>query len=233
MIVLFGALRTLSRKLAMPETFEITIPTNLKMRLTERASALGLTPEVLAANYVRDALAETTQTMTLHDSAKAEVRTAATAKRSRELGDWGEERAIQHLTLMGYTSVQNMNLAQPNHPFSDIHAERDGKKYRISVKTRNRYENVAIGSPPKENTRYKITPREFKWAAKMQNEGFTPAWMAIALDTKKQTYCCYFGEITSLGSRRGILMSAKARAEYTCFAEDEPCEGVLHLKNSY
>lgn len=212
----------------MTESITLALSTETQQKLLAEAHRLGITPNALAETLLRNVLAATTSQTNPLSAQRYEVRTAATAQRSKKLGSWGEQRAMHHLTQAGYTSVCDMNEGRPNHPFADIHAELDGKKYCISVKTRNRYQRNGT-----ENTRYKLPLKQLMWAARMQAQGYIPAWIAITLDAGRRTYSCYFGELSVLEGRRGILMSSDARQQYRCLANEEPCEEVEHLRNTY
>ena len=66
--------------------------------------------------------------------------TGATAERARTLGQVGEQLAEDVLRRSGFCNVTNLNRLAPNFPYADLYAERDGRRYVISVKTRNKYQ---------------------------------------------------------------------------------------------
>jgi hypothetical protein len=57
-------------------------------------------------------------------------------QRTRALGRWGELKALKMLNDAKFSNVRDMNEATANHPFGDIYAERNGKRYLLGVKTR-------------------------------------------------------------------------------------------------
>ena len=95
--------------------------------------------------------------------------------------------------------------------------EKDGKKYLISVKTRNKYENNG-----KLNSRYKLgrnlSTKIEKALSLPEFSECEPAWLAIAMEEK--TCDAYFGLISELEGGNGIPMSVKAFNTYTCFAKN-------------
>jgi hypothetical protein len=136
--------------------------------------------------------------------------------------------AEKHLLDAGFSNVRNLNVSQKNYPFGDLYAERDGVKYVISVKARN--EHQADG---KLNASYKIGPKARVAAARIRaREGFVPAWIAISLRAKEQTYSCYFGLLDELKGKHGIKMTPEARRSYVCFGESvQYTDDVSHLFN--
>ncbi len=69
-----------------------------------------------------------------------------TALRFKKLGDVGEELTDSLLRRNGFDEVRNLNLLRNNFAFADVFAERDGVRYVISVKMRNKYEFTRDGS---------------------------------------------------------------------------------------
>ena len=64
--------------------------------------------------------------------------------RLRSLGNWGEQKALGLLARAGFSDVQGLTR---NYPFGDICATRDGKRYLIGVKTRNKYQVSGVINP--------------------------------------------------------------------------------------
>ena len=62
----------------------------------------------------------------------------ADRERTRILGSWGESKAVALLKGAGFENVRDINAETFNHPFGDVYAERDGERYLIGVKTRNK-----------------------------------------------------------------------------------------------
>jgi hypothetical protein len=153
---------------------------------------------------------------------------AATAARAKTLGERGEILAEIILENAGFSNVKNLNKDISNHPYADLYAEQGTTKYFISVKARNKYEADGI----KENSGYKISPKERLQAKALEDKGI-PAVIAVTFDAKKATYSCYFALLSELEGRHGIKMTPQARQKYTCFAEDAPCPwDMSHLLNT-
>jgi len=147
--------------------------------------------------------------------------TSKEGKRFKKLGDIGEHLALLLLERNGFIHFHNLNNTAMNFPFADFMAEKDGVKYLISVKARNKYEHTG-----RLNARFKLGDTEKK-IQKLKNDEklaayreYVPAWLAIALD--KHTYEAYWGLIDELPNKRGISMSEKAKQNYRCLAKDLP-----------
>ena len=157
-----------------------------------------------------------------YDPARRNVSlTSKEGKRFKKLGDMGEQLALLLLERHGFIHFHNLNNSSMNFPFADLMAEKDGVKYLISVKARNKFEHTG-----KLNSRFKLGDTEKK-IQKLRNDekfapyrDYVPAWMAIALD--KHTYEAYWGLIDELPNKRGISMSEKAKQNYRCLAKDQP-----------
>jgi predicted transport protein len=110
-----------------------------------------------------------------------------------------------------------LNAIRYNHPAGDFLAERDGKRYFITVKARNKY----VQGTGQLNSGYNIFPRKVQTAAKQYHA--IPAWITIQLDTDKQCYSAYFGIIESLRNPNSVSvpMSRDAVANYECLAGNE------------
>ena len=103
-----------------------------------------------------------------------------TAQRRAKLGAFGEVLAVEELSANGFTDFGILNRQMKNHPFADLYAKRvrDGKKFLISVKTRNKYENNG-----KLNQLYKITPKHRVGAKQLEanTSGKKAACLAISV----------------------------------------------------
>lgn len=62
------------------------------------------------------------------------------AARKKSLGELGELFAIKALVDEQYDKIRNLNDDHMNEAFADIYCEKDGKRYVISVKARNKYQ---------------------------------------------------------------------------------------------
>src|SRR5882762_6555317 len=112
--------------------------------------------------------------------------------RRRRIGDLGEHWTKSLLKRAGFHAVRDLNLVRYNHAGGDFIAERDGEKYFITVKARNKYRQ----STRKLNAGYNIYPEKVRLAAREYDA--EPAWLTIQLDTEEKTYSAYFGKISSL-----------------------------------
>ncbi len=167
-----------------------------------------------------------------YDPAKRNVNIGpAEGRRFKKLGDLGEELAAEILKENGFKSIMNLNEKEMNFRFADFYAEKDGKKYLISVKTRNKYENNG-----KLNSRYKLGRNLLTKIEKALSipefSECEPAWLVIPMEEK--TCDAYFGLISELEGGNGIVMSAKACNTYTCLAKNR-LHGfdTIEFKNVY
>ncbi len=136
-------------------------------------------------------------------------------ERTKKLGDFGENLSQELLKKSGFIKIRNLNNIEENYPFADLTAERGGKKYAISVKTRLKYERLG-GLNPKYNLG-KDWRRKLEKAVK--NEKAIPSWLAIQVD--EMTYSAYFGLISLVEESNGIPMQPEALPFYERLAEDE------------
>jgi len=140
-------------------------------------------------------------------------------KRFKKLGDIGEVIASQILEESGFKNIRNLNNEKMNVQFADFYAEKDGIKYLISVKARNKYERSG-----KLNSRYKLgknlISRIESVLKSVEYKDCEPAWLTIAMEEK--TCDAYFGLISDLNGKNGINMSLKACSTYQCFAKNRP-----------
>ncbi|HMM90707.1 hypothetical protein [Bradyrhizobium sp.] len=137
-------------------------------------------------------------------------------QRKRALGDWGERKAANLLKRAGFLEVRDMNAESANHPFGDIFAERDGVRYLIGVKTRNRYQVSGVINPT-----YNVRKRRADVRAIARRHSATLAWIAIAVVPEKQTFSSFFGTIAQIedaGERFSIPMQPEQTARYECLS---------------
>jgi hypothetical protein len=152
-----------------------------------------------------------------------------TASRSKQLGDIGEKLIESILARNNFTNIKNLNHHKVNFPYADIYAERDGVKYVISVKTRNKYE---FGSG-RINPRYKLGSKCYQNAPLAEKQfDAVAAWVTISLDEKN--FSVYFGTLSSLNGSKAVKMTTKHLNSYECLAKDESHEfDYERLKNTY
>ena len=62
------------------------------------------------------------------------------AARKKSLGELGELFAIKALVDKKFDRIRNLNDNHRNEKFADIECEKDGLRYIISVKARNKYQ---------------------------------------------------------------------------------------------
>ena len=161
-------------------------------------------------------------------------RDKSTALRSKLLGDIGESLAKQILDDRHFTNIKKLNdLLSRNFPFADYYAERNGSKYVISVKARNKYEFAVVGKARRLNSRYKLGANCYQLAAEAERKfGAKAAWLSISV--QEHTYSAFFGLLSALNRSKGISMTAKATSSYECVADDEPhLYDYSLLKNDY
>jgi hypothetical protein len=149
-------------------------------------------------------------------------------QRKRALGDWGEKKAVDLLKRAGFRNVKDMNAETVNHPFGDIYAERDGPRYLIGVKTRNKYQVSGLINPT-----YNVRKRGADVKAVAQQYNATLAWVAIAVVPEEQRFSAYFGTIAQIedaGERFSIPMRLEQTKRYECLSR--PAEEVDKLIRS-
>ena len=140
----------------------------------------------------------------------------STAARTGRLGETGEQLAGKVLDRGGFVNIRNLNREKMNFPFADIYAERNGRRYVISVKIRNKLE----ARTRRLNSRYKLGAQCYELARRaeeaMQAEA---AWLAISLEPT--VFNAYFGLLSQLGGSRGISMTALAVSNYECLCGNQ------------
>lgn len=129
----------------------------------------------------------------------SEELTKKEAGRKKSLGELGELFGIKALVDNKFEKIVNLNDIKMNYPFADLYAEKDGKKYVISIKARNKYQKNGTTL----NSRYKLGSNAYskaKYAAKEKDaEAY---WMAVQFD--KETVSIYFGSLAELNQSNGI-----------------------------
>ena len=129
------------------------------------------------------------------------------AARKKSLGELGELFAIKALVDQEYDKIRNLNDTHMNQAFADIYCEKDGNRYVISVKARNKYQQDG-----KLNTRYNLGTNAYDKAARAEAEYNAEAyWMAIQFDTN--SYSIYFGSLKELNGANSIPVDKCERGE--------------------
>jgi hypothetical protein len=145
-------------------------------------------------------------------------------ERTRALGRWGELKAVKMLRDAKFCNVRDMNEATANHPFGDIYAERNGKRYLLGVKTRNKYQVSGLLNPS-----YNIKKRGSDVSKLAELHRAHLAWVAIQVIPERQIIWAYFGtieEIEEQGERFSIPMREYDTCKYECLAKEKLDESL-------
>lgn len=135
--------------------------------------------------------------------------------RVKSLGALGELIAIKVLVDNDFEKIRNLNDQKKNFPYGDLYAEKDGRRYVISVKSRNKYQRNG-----KLNSRYKLGERCYenaKDACRRYNA--EPYWMTVQFDGGQ--YSAYLGSLSQLDGKKGIPMGDLHLSKYQCFAKNK------------
>ncbi|MBK7627458.1 MAG: hypothetical protein IPJ16_09750 [Bacteroidales bacterium] len=120
------------------------------------------------------------------------------AARKKSLGELGELFALKALVAKKFDRIRNLNDNSMNEPFADIECERDGFKYVISVKARNKYQKNG-----KLNSRYNLGSHVYEKAIIAENKyNASACWIAIQFDNK--SFSIYFGTLKELNGSKAI-----------------------------
>ena len=136
----------------------------------------------------------------------------------KEFGDWGERTAMKILGKADFSSIKNLNETEPNHPFGDILAHRDGRNYLISVKARN-----ALTQAGKLNSAYNVRTKGKNVQHLEKRYDARLAWIAIQVFVDDQRYNAYYGTLDDIGGdneRHSIPMSHSRTKQYECLARN-------------
>ena len=134
------------------------------------------------------------------------------AMRKKALGELGELVALKTLVDKGFENISHLNdIKRRNFPFADLLAEKNGKKYAISVKARNKFQKNGT-----LNNRYNLKQTH---VAAVEIELIAEAyWMAIPFD--KNSYSVRFGSIRELKDARGRPLSGIPMGEECTYGEE-------------
>jgi hypothetical protein len=142
--------------------------------------------------------------------------TRGRVQRLRALGDWGEQKGAELLKRVGFTDVRELNTEFPKHPFGDICAMRNGVRYLIGIKTRNKYQVSGFLNPT-----YNVRKRGINVQAIAQAQQAILAWVAISVVPEAQTFSAYFGRLEQIqdrGERFSIPMNPEQTSRYECLS---------------
>ena len=157
----------------------------------------------------------------------------ARMRRTSKLGRIGESLAAEALQENGFQNVRNLNDDLSNHPFADLLAEKDGRRYFVGVKTRNEDRDIGNLNESYNCVLVRDQVNRLLKSRGMSSDAITilaiqrvyelandyeavPAWIAVPTRPKDSTYCAFFGLLSELGNRRSIPMSYAARKTYLC-----------------
>lgn len=120
------------------------------------------------------------------------------ALRKKSLGELGELFGIKALVDNLFERVVNLNDKKMNYPYADLYAEKDNKKFIISIKARNKFQkNHTL------NAHYNLGSNAYEKASSAEIEYEAKAhWMAIQFGTL--TYSVYFGSLAELNQSKAI-----------------------------
>ena len=146
----------------------------------------------------------------------SEELTKKEARRKKSLGELGELFGIKALVDNKFEKIVNLNDTKMNYPFADLYAEKDSKKYVISIKARNKYQKNGT-----LNSRYKLGSNVYSHASRAEDEHDAEAyWMAVQFD--KKTVSIYFGSLAELNQSNDIpIRKCENGTVGKCLVEDK------------
>jgi hypothetical protein len=134
------------------------------------------------------------------------------AMRKKALGELGELVALKTLIENGFEKILHLNdTKRRNYPFADLLAEKDGKRYAISVKARNKFQKNGT-----LNNRYNL--KQTHVAAVERELAAEAYWMAIPFD--KNSYSVRFGSVMELRDACGKPLSGIPMGEDCTHGEE-------------
>ena len=129
------------------------------------------------------------------------------AARKKSLGELGELFAIKTHVDQEYDKIRNLNDDHMNEVFADIYCEKANRRFVISVKARNKYQNDG-----KLNSRYNLGTNAYEKAKKTADKyKAEPYWMAIQFDAHE--YSVFFGSLDELAGAIGISITKCEKGE--------------------
>ena len=127
------------------------------------------------------------------------------AARKKSLGELGELFAIKALVDKKFDKIRNLNDNIMNDTFSDIECEKDGFRYIISVKARNKFTKAG-----KLNSRYNLGKSVYEKALLAEVKYNANAyWLAVQFDRK--SFSIYFGSLKELNGSKAIPVDKCAK----------------------
>ncbi len=132
---------------------------------------------------------------------KTRPKISARRTREQELGDFGEDKALQLLSAKDI----NVEKMPKNFPFFDLMAKHGARRLLIPVRTRNRFTDKGI----LKRDNYKLYEKHGHYESASKIETFFGAeiyWVAVTVDTTAKTYSAYMGDVSKLRSPKHIPM---------------------------
>ncbi len=142
-----------------------------------------------------------------------------TAQRTKQLGNWGEKKALSLLYKADFEDIENLNDRVSNHPFADVLARRGNRWFLIGVKTRNK-----LTSKGNLNSTYNVRKKGKDLKALASEYNAELAWVAIQVDPENRKFNAFLGtvdQIEDIGERFSIPMSETYTVNYECLAQNE------------
>jgi hypothetical protein len=119
-------------------------------------------------------------------------------RREQELGDFGEDRALELLSNNGFT-VEKMPR---NFPFFDLMAKRDGRHFLVPVKTRNKFK--PNGKLRKNTYNLYTKAGHLESVEKIANFfGLEIHWVAVTVDSRAKTSSACMGDASEIPAQNG------------------------------
>lgn len=120
------------------------------------------------------------------------------AARKKSLGELGELFALKSMVDQKFDKIRNLNDQKMNEKFADIICEKDGKRYAISVKARNKFQING-----KLNSRYNLGSNAYEKAKYVEEKYNAKAyWLAVQFDST--SFSIYFGALSELNESKAI-----------------------------
>ena len=120
------------------------------------------------------------------------------AARKKSLGELGELFALKALVDQQFDKIRNLNDQKMNEKFADIVCEKDGVRYAISVKARNKFQ-----ISEKLNTRYNLGSNAYE-KAKYAEEKYNAKAYWLAVQFNSSSFSIYFGSLDELNGSKAI-----------------------------
>ncbi len=138
------------------------------------------------------------------------------ALRKKSLGELGELISIKALVDVSFEKIVNLNDKKMNYPYADLYAEKEGQRYVISVKARNKYQK-----DKRLNAFYNIGSNAYRKAAVAEKEYSAKAyWLAVQFD--KLTYSVYLGSLEELNFKNQIpIRKCEDSSVGVCLVKDK------------